>query len=207
MYHINRKDGRNPLVTEFIRWIDKARVSGVDSSVWKKVKSQASGRITGRRGGGQYQERLRIYPEVPSPSKLPTQPSKVAIDYFDVNYWNELPANIRAEFDHKIALPLFPPNTNPNWPNLPHVSKTMQDDEFMQAYGNNTLSNYNLPTAEEIAQMLEYDGVQREEMEEEQEYQRLRKEQTEQRDSRRRKRMASHAKSTTSPSTSRRAAR
>lgn len=203
VYHINRKEGRNPLVTEFIRWVDKARLSGPDLSVWKKVNNKTQSRLTGPRRAGQYQERLRIYPENPSPSIFTTQPSNVPIDYFAADYWNELPVNIRTEFKLRIAFPNFEPHQNANWPNVRHDSKTMPDAEFMENYGRTVLLSYDLPTDEEVKQMEEYDALIQEEMADRQEELQAKKEREDRRNKRREKKMNSFSNGSQSKKTGR----
>jgi hypothetical protein len=94
---------------------------------------------------------------MPHISELTTLPKSVPIDWFDPTYWNTtLTVRERADYLKKgvrIALPL-PEYCNTweacaKWKNLP-------EKEFMLTYGNAVLEQYDIPTAEELAQLDSY---------------------------------------------------
>lgn len=72
----------------------------------------------------------------------------VPLDWFDPEYFNAMPAAMRNAYAKKgaIALPLEQHLTKKDW-------KNMDEATFMKKYGNDVLALYDLPTAEEMAQM------------------------------------------------------
>ncbi|KAJ7140578.1 hypothetical protein C8R43DRAFT_892749 [Mycena crocata] len=76
-------------------------------------------------------------------------PKRAPLDWFDPEYFNSLPANLRARYRKGgISLPL-----PQHWQNTDF--QTMADAEFMERYGNEVLKLYKLPTKEEL------DGMKR----------------------------------------------
>ncbi|KAJ6591802.1 hypothetical protein DFH09DRAFT_907103 [Mycena vulgaris] len=74
----------------------------------------------------------------------------VPLDWFDPEYFNAMPAAMRHTYENKgaIALPLEQHLTKNDW-------KNMDEATFMKKYGNDVLALYELPIAEEMAQMKE----------------------------------------------------
>jgi hypothetical protein len=102
---------------------------------------------------------------MPKQSKLLALPKSVPIDWFDPIYWNEhLTLCERADYTQggmHVALPRDPElystwSACAAWKNLPVK-------EFMEKYGNDVLTQYKLPTEEELEQLAQYDEEQVEE--------------------------------------------
>jgi hypothetical protein len=103
---------------------------------------------------------------MPKQSKLLALPKSVPIDWFDPIYWNEHltlceHANYTQDGNMHVALPHNPElystwSACVAWKNLPVK-------EFMEKYGNDVLTQYNLPTEEELEQLDQYDAEQVEE--------------------------------------------
>ncbi|KAJ7105552.1 hypothetical protein C8R44DRAFT_806431 [Mycena epipterygia] len=72
----------------------------------------------------------------------------VPLDWFDPEYFNAMPAAMRHTYAKKgaIALPLEEHLMKKDW-------KNMDEATFMKKYGNDVLALYDLPTAEEMAQV------------------------------------------------------
>ena len=102
---------------------------------------------------------------MPKQSKLLALPKSVPIDWFDPIYWNEH-LTLREHADYiqhgtHVALPRDPElystwSACVAWKNLPVT-------EFMEKYGNDVLTQYKLPTEEELEQLDQYDEEQVEE--------------------------------------------
>lgn len=107
---------------------------------------------------GDRQARCREDPEMPQQSELTVLPKKVPIDWFDPIYWNSLTVHERAEYSQGgtpvVALPLE--QFCETW-ELCNQWKNLPREVFMEKYGNAVLSQYNLPTPEELAQLEEWD--------------------------------------------------
>ncbi|KAJ7165249.1 hypothetical protein C8R46DRAFT_1035854 [Mycena filopes] len=73
-------------------------------------------------------------------------PSKAPIDWFDPAWFNELPAQARFDYaQNGVALLLLQFHNNTDY-------KTMDKNTFMEAYGNDVLKQYNVPTEEEMTE-------------------------------------------------------
>ncbi|KIK69736.1 hypothetical protein GYMLUDRAFT_236218 [Collybiopsis luxurians FD-317 M1] len=148
-YFIHRKVGRNYLVTNFFRQLDdRYHHSGQQQP--------------GQRGDRKCVQR----PADDTLDGLFTRlPGNVPIDYFDPDYYNNfLSVELRAKYAaNGVALPLKDHCEDPEeialW-------KNMNEEEFMQKYGNDVLALYNLPTQEELDQMNDYNSESRDEDEE-----------------------------------------
>ncbi|THU85983.1 hypothetical protein K435DRAFT_805455 [Dendrothele bispora CBS 962.96] len=136
---IRVKTGHSAHVTRFIREIDTKR------KAWAPFQASSGNRI---------KERNCVLPAIPIPSALPAPPTQVPINWFDPAHFNVLPAAFRARYmNHKraVALPsnyelIFDPNSD--W-------KGLEDDEFMEIYGNEVLKRYKLPTEQELKNLRE----------------------------------------------------
>lgn len=70
--------------------------------------------------------------------------SDIALDWHDPEYFNQLPAHIRARyFNSPIALPLDERVDETGWAKL-------EDREFMEKYGNEVRELYEFPTEDEM---------------------------------------------------------
>ncbi|KAJ7181441.1 hypothetical protein C8R43DRAFT_838998, partial [Mycena crocata] len=133
VYLVKKKVARNPNVKKFFRWVDEERA---------KVSSASNG--TG------VEERTREDDPDDAESSISRRfPKRAPLDWFDPEYFNSLPANLRARYRKGgISLPL-----PQHWQNTDF--QTMADAEFMEKYGNEVLKLYKLPTKEEL------DGMKR----------------------------------------------
>jgi hypothetical protein len=88
---------------------------------------------------------------VPDPqqeSKLCKLPQNVPIDWFDPEYFNNLPLVIRARYmDASVAIPELWNDPSQSWRHL-------NDDDFMEQYGNKILEQYSIPTEAEFDAMV-----------------------------------------------------
>ncbi|KAG6834155.1 hypothetical protein H0H93_011515 [Arthromyces matolae] len=136
-FWIMRKKARNPTITHFFRQLDQER---------KKVPLF-------RKQRQHYSEASRE----PHPENLESRiseriPSDCPLDWFDPNYFNSLPLQIRAQFvNSPIALPCAEDINNEELHKSVGDYRTMDYETFMQNFGNRVLEMYNVPTAEEIA--------------------------------------------------------
>jgi hypothetical protein len=84
---------------------------------------------------------------------LPCHPKEVPIDYFSPLYFNNF-LSAKEQYMYAkngVALPLEEHCEDvTEWKNL-------SEDDFMDLYSNDVLKQYNIPTAEEIAQLDEYE--------------------------------------------------
>ena len=99
---------------------------------------------------------------MPKQSKLLALPKSVPIDWFDPIHWNEhLTLHEHADYIQggvHVTLPRDPHlystwSACVAWKNLPVK-------EFMDKYGNDVLTQYKLPTEEELEQLDQYDEEQ-----------------------------------------------
>ncbi|KAJ7767012.1 hypothetical protein DFH07DRAFT_769685 [Mycena maculata] len=133
VYSIYAKSARNPHITEFFRVVDVARA---------QVKAATKKR------------RNIAPPRTRVPSNLESDisqrfPVGVPLDWFEPNYFNALPAALRANYtDAGIALPLAEDISLDN-----NDYKTLKKTPFMKRYGNKVKERYHLPSEEELAQM------------------------------------------------------
>ena len=98
-------------------------------------------------------------------SKLLALLKSVPIDWFDPIYWNEHltlheHANYTQDGTH-VALPRNP-ELYSTW-SACVAWKDLPVKEFMEKYGNDVLTQYKLPTEEELEQLDQYDAEQVEE--------------------------------------------
>jgi len=86
----------------------------------------------------------------------------VPIDWFEAEFWNNsLTVRERVEYvqrgNIRIALPAE--EFCLTWKDC-IAWKSLPKDEFMTKYGNAVLAKYNIPTAEEIERLEQYDSSQ-----------------------------------------------
>jgi hypothetical protein len=90
-------------------------------------------------------------------------PPDVPIDFFTPDFYNSLTVKERARYAMTgVAFPLEEYAFNPTHAKWLTMGKT----EFMKAYGKDILAKYNVPSAEEIAELSDADDKEEEEEEE-----------------------------------------
>jgi hypothetical protein len=133
------KRARNPHVTDFLRYIDHARLN--NRPLFRRQRSHTR----------------KEEPRFPHPDQQESRiserlPQSCPLDWFDPDYFNNMDVEFRALYiDAPIALPLpadCGPLTDmvarpPDWKNMP-------EPMFMDTYGNAVRAQYNLPTEEEL---------------------------------------------------------
>lgn len=135
-----RKRARNDWVTDCYRWADTEIAS---NNVIPLLRGQR-----GRRN------KTAALPRVPHPEGKESAisirlPVYTTLDWFKPEYFNRLDIRFRARYvTAAVALPL-----REEWQGDPYTAdwKSMDDDTFMEQYGNRVRARYNLPTEEEIA--------------------------------------------------------
>jgi hypothetical protein len=134
-FWIMTKRARNPLVTDFYRWVDARRVN---MPLFRR-----------QRPGARQEE-----PRQPHPNGKETEisariPRNVPLDWFNPEYFNSLPVEIRVLYRKApIALPLPADIEDDNPANADW--KTMPEADFMTKYGDKVRRLYMLPTKEEL---------------------------------------------------------
>ena len=136
-----RKRARHPYITEFYRWTD--------------TEIESNDVIPLLRGQRARKNKTAPLPRVPHPEGKESAisirlPVNTTLDWFIPEYFNRLDINFRARYVNAlVALPL-----REDWPGgNPFTADwfSMDDDTFMERYGNRVRAQYNLPTEEEIA--------------------------------------------------------
>lgn len=136
IYIIHNKVGRNPYITAFFHHIDEER---------EKI------RLATARPGQMVPIPRVVVEGVETTSISPRFPAEVTIDWFEPNYFNSLPAALRARYiNADVALPPEDQFMTSNF-------KTMKRNAFMKKYGNQIRRHYKFPSKAELDQM-EKDG-------------------------------------------------
>ncbi|KAJ7243884.1 hypothetical protein B0H12DRAFT_1236243 [Mycena haematopus] len=128
---VNAKSQRSASTSDFVQKLDKRRIAFARAQKGKKRTN--------------LQERPRFRVAEPAESDISYHIPKFApIDYFDPEFFNNLPAETRFKYSNNgIALPLLKFHDAKDW-------KTMGKADFMAKYGNEVLKQYNIPTEEEM---------------------------------------------------------
>lgn len=135
-YHVKPKEARSASVTAVARQSDHARLR----------LAELDGRSSYR------QERARTPAVAPHNLESISKrlPRNTTIDWFDPDFFNNMPATFRARYwESEIALPLahrLSEDLGQDW-------KTMDYGDFMEKYGDEVKKLYKLPTAEEVEAM------------------------------------------------------
>ncbi|KAJ7922127.1 hypothetical protein B0H13DRAFT_2306004 [Mycena leptocephala] len=130
-YIVSAKLQRGVSATTFVHKLEKRRLAFV---------LQQKGR---RRTNLHERTRVRVEESVESDISY-HMPKNAPIDYFDPEFFNDLPAKTRfAISKNGVALPLPQYHANKDW-------KTMPKTAFMAKYGNEVLKQYDIPTPEEM---------------------------------------------------------
>lgn len=168
VYHITVKEGRSDKVKVFFRMLDEQR----QRANKRKRRHQRLAMTVYLFFPFTNQffvfrvERRREDPDLPKDSPLTTLPRRVPIDWFDPDFWNNsLTVRERMEYleqggSIKIALPAE--ELCRTWKDC-LAWKNLPEDEFMTNYGDAVLAEYNIPTAEEIERIQQYDNLQNQE--------------------------------------------
>lgn len=132
VYFAKNKVGRSESTKSFFRWIDAQRA----------LIAKAEGTYKGA------EERSREDDPDGAESRISRRfPKHVPLNYFDPDYFNSLPVNLRSRYRKSgIALPL-----SRHWDKTDF--QTMPDDEFMEKYGHEVKALYVLPTKEQLKGM------------------------------------------------------
>lgn len=139
VYWMNPKTARNGNITTFYRQLDVERhkLAAADRKDQYLV-AERQRKFDPTKGN----------PDSPISRRLP---SNVPVDWFDPDYFNSLPFSFRARYRHAgVALPL-----PVHWAE-DHAS--LNDEDFMEKYGNKVLELYKLPTDEEVDRESDDDG-------------------------------------------------
>jgi len=139
-YYIVPKEARSASATLLARKIDETRK--------KTAKLLGRGRYLVDRD----RDRVDAPAGHTSTSLSHALPEDVPLDWFSPDYFNDLPASMRARYhDSPIALPL----PRRLWEDPKRDWKTMQYKLFMTKYGDEVKAQYLLPTDEELAAIEE----------------------------------------------------
>jgi hypothetical protein len=130
IYWINKKGPRSISATTFLHASDARR-----------IKFQR-----GKNKGKKEERRRRVDPDaVESDMSLQIPAAgNTTVDWFDPNYFNDLPAKTRFEYaKNGVALPLVQHHSNTDY-------LMMDNNAFMAKYGNEVLTLYKIPTQDEM---------------------------------------------------------
>jgi hypothetical protein len=111
-------------------------------------------KYTGR--SNRIKERERVRPASPQISELlalPHSAGQLPLDWFDPDFFNRLTVEMRATYGDNPLIAL-PPRDEWVFTNPPHQWKEMEDDQFMDAYGNEILKEYHMPTEVELENLV-----------------------------------------------------
>ncbi|KAJ7855345.1 hypothetical protein B0H13DRAFT_1903173 [Mycena leptocephala] len=128
VYWVNKKGPRSASATTFIH-----------ANEPRRIKTQR-----GKKKGKKEERMRRADPDAVESEMSQQIPAKTTVDWFDPDYFNDLPAKMRFEYaQNGVALPLIHLHGNTDY-------KMMNNDAFMAAYGNDVLALYNIPTTQEM---------------------------------------------------------
>ncbi|KLO04013.1 hypothetical protein SCHPADRAFT_948074 [Schizopora paradoxa] len=149
-YIICEKEGRNEKVTTFVRALDHER-----RAVELRAANSRPGKMT---------ERLR-QPKIggPAPKSARTKlPVGVPLDYYAPDYYNSLTIRERNDIaiaaTFKIGLPVEELCERAHWGEW----RGLDYDTFMTLHGNEQLAAYEIPTAEDMRVLAEYEKIEKE---------------------------------------------
>ncbi|KAF7353436.1 hypothetical protein MSAN_01532800 [Mycena sanguinolenta] len=142
VHRVREKTGRNPIVTKFL-------LETLD------VKTEEYRKCNMRSGQKGPPTRQRDDPLLPTSDIGLILPPNVPIDFFTPEFYNSLTVKERARYvTTGVAFPLAQYAFNESHAQWMSMGKA----EFMKAYGNEVLSLYNVPSAEEITELSDSDA-------------------------------------------------